>query len=119
MRKRLIVLATLVLGLCVRTAFAIPTPPPPNTQAERQVTDEVGRHMIISAAIRRIVSLAPNLTEIVYALGAGDRLVGDTNLCDTPPEANWNHNAGIRQAPALEPIVPLHPVFVPAPGRFT
>jgi len=116
MRKRLIMLATLVLGLCVRTAFAIPTPPRPNTQAERQVTDEVGRHMIISAAIRRIVSLAPNLTEIVYALGAGDRLVGDTNLCDTPPEAKSKPHVGNPQDPSLEAIVALHPDLVLATG---
>src|SRR5689334_21551607 len=116
MRKPLIIVATLVLGLCVRTPFAIPTPQPPNTQAERQATDAAGRHTIKSAVIRRIVSLAQNLTEIVYALGAGDRLVGDKNLCDASPEAKSKPHVGNPQDPSLEAIVALHPDLVLATG---
>ncbi|MGH9572400.1 MAG: ABC transporter substrate-binding protein [Candidatus Acidiferrales bacterium] len=116
MRKRVIVLATLALGLSVRTAFAIPITQTSSTQGERQVTDKVGRHMTVPTDVRRIVSLAPNLTEIVYALGAGDRLVGDTNLCDTPPEAKSKPHVGNPQDPSLEAIVGLHPDVVLASG---
>jgi iron complex transport system substrate-binding protein len=78
----------------------------------RLVTDETGRHMTIPANVQRIVSVAPSLTEIVYALGAGDRLVGDTNLCDLPAEARLKPHVGNPQNPNLEAIVALHPDVV-------
>jgi iron complex transport system substrate-binding protein len=78
----------------------------------RFVIDETGRHMTIPANVQRIVSVAPSLTEIVYALGAGDRLVGDTNLCDIPAEAKLKPHVGNPQNPSLEDIVALHPDVV-------
>jgi iron complex transport system substrate-binding protein len=76
------------------------------------VIDETGRRVAIPASVQRIVSLAPNLTETVYALGAEDRLVGDTNYCDTPPEAKLKPHVGNPQHPSLEAIVALHPDLV-------
>lgn len=117
MRKVLIALAVLsTCGLCVRTASAIPLVQSEGTKPGRAVTDEAGRHMIVPTHVRRIVSLAPNLTEIVYALGAGDRLVGDTNACDTPPAAKAKPHVGNPQSPSLEAIVALHPDLVLATG---
>src|SRR5215831_10401321 len=78
----------------------------------RIVTDEVGRRVAIPPTVNRIVSLAPNLTEITYALGAADRLVGDTNYCDTPPAAQQKPHVGDPQRPSLEAIVALHPDLV-------
>jgi iron complex transport system substrate-binding protein len=80
--------------------------------AARAVTDEVGRRVQIPADVKRIVSLAPNLTEIVYALGIEDRLVGDTNYCDTPPAAKQKPHVGNPVNPSLEAIVALHPDLV-------
>ncbi len=82
----------------------------------RFITDDTGRSMTIPANVQRIVSLAPNLTEIVYALGAGNRLVGDTTYCDTPPEAKLKPHVGNPEHPSLEGIVALHPDLVLATG---
>jgi len=49
--------------------------------------DALGDTLRMAAPPQRIVSLAPNVTELVYLLGAQDRLVGVTNVCDWPPEA--------------------------------
>jgi len=77
-----------------------------------EVTDEVGRRVKISYEVKRIVTLAPNLTETVYALGLEDRLVADTNFCDTPPAAKSKAHVGDPQNPNLEAIVALQPDLV-------
>jgi iron complex transport system substrate-binding protein len=82
------------------------------SNATRVVTDEVGRRVAIPADVKRIVTLAPNLTEIVYALGIEDRLAGDTDFCDTPPAATRKPHVGNPQNPSLETIVALHPDLV-------
>lgn len=53
----------------------------------------------------RIISLAPNLTEIVYALGLGDELVGNTNQCDYPAEAKKIQKIGDYNNPVIEKIL--------------
>jgi iron complex transport system substrate-binding protein len=77
-----------------------------------QVIDEMGRHVAVPQPVRRIVSLAPNLTETIFALGAGDRLVGDTDYCDYPPEAKTKPHVGGPVNPSLEEVVSLHPDLV-------
>jgi iron complex transport system substrate-binding protein len=78
----------------------------------RVVTDEVGRRVEIPAEVKRIVTLAPNLTETVYALGLEDLLVADTNYCDIPPAAKLKAHVGGPKNPNLESIVALHPDLV-------
>jgi iron complex transport system substrate-binding protein len=51
------------------------------------VFDDLGRLVAINGTPQRIVSLAPSNTEILFALGLGDRVVGVTDYCDYPPEA--------------------------------
>ena len=80
--------------------------------AKRVVTDDVGRQVELPARINRIVTLAPNLTETVYALGLEDRLAGDTDFCDTPAAAKSKPHVGNPQNPSLEAIVALHPDLV-------
>ncbi|HEV8131007.1 MAG TPA: ABC transporter substrate-binding protein [Acidobacteriota bacterium] len=60
----------------------------------------------------RIVSLAPNLTEILFELGAGDHVVGVTNFCKYPPEAQTKEKIGDFINPNLEKIVSLKPDLV-------
>ena len=77
-----------------------------------QVRDETGRQVMVPAAVRRIVSLAPSLTETVYALGAQERLVGVTDYCDYPPEARTKPRVGGAINPNLEQVVALKPDLV-------
>jgi len=68
----------------------------------------------------RLVSLAPSITETLYALGLGDRLVGDTDYCDYPPEAKQKPHVGAVLNPNVEKIVALKPDLVlgtPAANR--
>jgi iron complex transport system substrate-binding protein len=78
----------------------------------RELTDEAGRKVRVPKEINRIVSLAPNLTEIIYAVGAGGRLVGDTEYCDYPPEAKTVAKIGDTLHPSVERIIALRPQLV-------
>jgi iron complex transport system substrate-binding protein len=80
--------------------------------ASHTFTDEVGRRVQVPASVKRIVSLAPNLTEIIFALGEGDRLVGDTDFCDYPAEAAQKPRVGGPVNPNLEQIAALTPDLV-------
>jgi iron complex transport system substrate-binding protein len=84
----------------------------PAAPAFREVVDETGRTVRIPQPVRRIVSLAPSLTETVYALGLQERLVGDTDFCDYPPDAQKKTKVGGAINPSLEQIVTLHPDLV-------
>jgi iron complex transport system substrate-binding protein len=75
-------------------------------------TDEVGRKVQIPEVVDRVVSLAPNLTEIVFALGDGNHLAGDTDFCDYPLEAVQKPHVGGPVNPNLEMIVSLMPDLV-------
>ncbi len=78
----------------------------------RQVTDEAGRNVRLPEHIERIISLAPNLTEIIYALGAENRLVGVTDYCDFPEAARSKPRVGSVLSPSVEQIVALKPDLV-------
>jgi len=82
----------------------------------REWTDEVGRRVLVPALPQRIVSLAPSLTETIYALGAQQRLVGVTDYCDYPPEARAKPRVGGVVNPNLEQIVALKPDLVLVTG---
>ena len=74
--------------------------------------DEVGRTVRVPQPVLRIVSLAPSLTETIYALGLQDRLVGDTDYCDYPPDAQKKPKVGGAINPSLEQIVAMRPDLV-------
>jgi iron complex transport system substrate-binding protein len=78
----------------------------------RLVTDQTGRRVSIPERPERLVSLAPSVTETIYALGLGDRLVGDTDYCEYPPEAKQKPHVGPILNPSLEKIVALKPDLV-------
>ena len=99
---------------CAQSGSSIPAAPP----VFREVTDEAGRTVRIPQPVRRIVSLAPSLTETVYALGLEDHLVGDTDYCDYPPEAQKKTKVGGGINPSLEEIASLHPDIVLVTKKF-
>ncbi len=82
------------------------------SDATREVVDEAGRRVQLPLHVDRIVSLAPNLTEIVFAVGAGDRLVGDTEYCDYPAQAKNVARIGDTMHPSIERIIALKPQVV-------
>jgi iron complex transport system substrate-binding protein len=84
----------------------------PARAATQRVTDEVGRSVELPQPVMRIVSLAPSVTETLFALGLGDRVVGDTDYCDYPPEAKSRAHVGGPVDPNLEEIAKLHPDLV-------
>ena len=81
----------------------------PAAGSARTVKDQTGRMVNVPENPHRLVSLAPNITEIVYALGLGNELVGDTDNCDFPPRATSKPHVGTMVNPSLERIVALKP----------
>jgi len=111
-KLRPVVVAVFSLLCTAAISASQQTSPPQAPPTYRQVTDEIGRTIRIPQDIHRIVSLAPNLTETIYALGLQDRLVGDTDYCDFPPEAKQKTKVGGAINPSLEAIAALHPDLV-------
>jgi iron complex transport system substrate-binding protein len=121
-RGRMVAAFVSALVACAMPAFAQTTPKDgpiairdrvlEGAAPPKVMTDEVGRRVQIPTEVKRVVSLAPNLTETIYALGLGKLLVGDTNFCDTPPAAKLQAHIGDPQNPNLEAIVALQPDLV-------
>jgi iron complex transport system substrate-binding protein len=76
------------------------------------VFDDLGRLVAINGTPQRIVSLAPSNTEILFALGLGDKVVGVTDWCDYPPEALEKEKVGSYDTPDVEKIVALNPDLI-------
>jgi iron complex transport system substrate-binding protein len=88
--------------------------PAPNAaiQPTQQVTDDLGRVVTVPVKITRVVSTAPSVTENVFAVGAGDRLIGVTTFCNYPEEAKSIAKIGDTLNPNIETIVALKPDVV-------
>lgn len=86
--------------------------PPANVQIKRSTKDELGRTVELPERVSRIVSLAPNVTELIFAAGGGDRLVGVTTYCNFPAEAAAIDKVGDTMTPNLESIIALKPDVV-------
>lgn len=81
-------------------------------QSGQVFTDELGHEVKLGKVPERIISLAPSLTETLFALGLGDRVVGVTTYCDYPPEAAEKEKVGDTLKPSLERIIALKPDLV-------
>lgn len=80
------------------------------------VLDDAGREVSLERPPERIVSMAPANTEILFALGLGDKVVGVTSLCNYPPEVAGIEKVGDSFSPDYEKIVALNPDLVLAVG---
>jgi iron complex transport system substrate-binding protein len=126
------------LGLILAAACAAPsapaatTPTPPSTppaqvqappeapqppaeevpQFPMTITDDLGRKVQIDKLPQRIVSLAPSNTEIVYALGLEDKLVGTTDYDDYPEAAKSKPRVSSYTTPDLEKVVAVQPDLI-------
>lgn len=81
-------------------------------RADLVVMDATGAGIRLAAPARRIVSLAPHITELLYAAGAGDKLVGNVDYGDYPPQAKALPRVGGAAQLDLEAIVELKPDLV-------
>ncbi len=78
----------------------------------REIIDDLGRTIKIPLNLERAVSLAPNLTENAFAVGAGGKLVGVTTYCDFPEDAKKIQKIGDTLNPNMETIIALKPEIV-------
>jgi len=102
----------LLLISCPASIAAQSGATPAKIPGGREVTDELGRKLRLPREVDRVVSLAPNLTEIVFALGDGNHLAGDTDYCDYPPEALQKPHVGGTVNPNLEEVAALMPEVI-------
>ncbi|MES0362920.1 MAG: cobalamin-binding protein [Desulfobacteria bacterium] len=81
-------------------------------EAQRVFVDELDRKVVVPDVPTRIVSLGPNITEILYALNLGDRIVGVTKFSDYPREAKQKPRVGTYVNFNIEKIVSLQPDLI-------
>ncbi|MDI7277732.1 MAG: helical backbone metal receptor, partial [Anaerolineae bacterium] len=101
------------LGACRPSAPATtPAPTSPASGFPVSIVDDGKTEVTIEAEPQRIVSLVPSMTEILFALGLGDRVVGVTTFCDYPEEAKSKEKVGSFAEIDLEKVVGLSPNLV-------
>jgi iron complex transport system substrate-binding protein len=83
-----------------------------------ELTDSFGRTVRLAEYPKRIVSLAPNMTETLFLLGVGDLLVGRTDYCDYPPEVSQIPSVGSITNPHMEYIMSLAPDLIVGSTHF-
>jgi len=84
-----------------------------------KIKDSYNREVTIDKEPQRVISLAPNITEVVGAVGKLDKLVGRTDYCDYPAEVKSVQSVGTLKTPSIEKIVELKPDVVIASTHFS
>ena len=101
----------------VPTSTTAPSTPSPVADFPRTVVDDEGTTLEIETRPADIISLTPANTEIVFALGAGDRLRGGTDFDDYPPEAVGLPDVATFTGVLIEKVVDIQPDIVLAGGN--
>ncbi len=107
----------LILAMLVSLIMACAPPDEDTVSFQIEVEDQMGRVVKLEKFPERIISLAPSNTEILFALGLGDKLVGVTDFCDYPPEAQEKPKIGGFSTPNIEEVVALSPDLILAAQR--
>ena len=105
-------LLILAIGFSLMACRPAASPQNQAPVAAREITDDLNHSVKLSAKIERAVSLAPNLTEIIFAVDGGRTLVGDTTYCDYPDAAKTIQKVGDTLNPNIETIIALKPQVV-------
>ena len=84
----------------------------PLVSAEIRVRDALGRELVLEQPARRVISLAPHITEVVFAAGAAEQLVGTVSYSDYPPAARDVPRVGTYDTINFESILALQPDLV-------
>ena len=102
---------TLILALFIAACSPLATEA--SASAAITLTDGLGRSVVLNEAAQRVISLAPSNTEILFAIGAGDQVVGRDTLSDYPEAArNVKDIGSMFEAMNTELIVSLKPDLV-------
>ena len=119
MRSKLWRLGTLYLVLVMVLSLIVACAPPDEDMVPSpiEVTDQLDRVVKLEKFPERIISLAPSNTEILFALGLGDKIVGVTDFCDYPLEAQEKPKIGGFSTPNIEEVVALSPDLILAAQR--
>ncbi len=112
----LIAAAALVSGGCGASDAAGLSPSPSASSGPITVTDDGGEEVTLAEPAERVVSLAPANTEMAYAIGGGDKMVGGTSYDDYPEDAKALPKIGDFSSPSTERIVAMKPDLVLAAG---
>src|SRR5512143_142561 len=106
-----LIVAALALSGCTSPSAQPTATPAASANYPMNVTDDKDRTVVIQEMPERIVSLSPKNTEMLYALGLGDKVVGVTDYCNYPAEAanktkvGGITNVNVEQVGALNPDV--------------
>lgn len=89
-----------------------PSQRPPRAAGAEVIIDDVGDTLVIGAPPQRIVSLNPSTTEVLFAIGAGARVVGRTTWDRWPDSARLVPDLGSALPPNVEAVLAAHPTLV-------
>lgn len=104
--------SVILIFVCFGLFLGCKSPEKPKQAFFYETTDSYGRHVQLDTAPQRIVSLSPAITEVMYLIGAQDKLVGVTDFCDYPPEAQQKVRLGGLQNINFETLLSTHPDVV-------
>jgi iron complex transport system substrate-binding protein len=106
MKRTFLLILSLVVLFTTSTSHASPL----------RFVDEMGRRVVFPFPPQRIISLAPNITEILYSLGLDEQIVGVSTHCNFPEKAKTKVQVGSYVSPDLERIISLKPDLIIATG---